>query len=173
MNAVTYKDIFCLIRENKIWLGYTQPKIFIDAKRNITQEFGNICWYSNLNIKKRTEILETIASYKKNPEKYPKYDNYDAINVDRNDKIPMDYDGVMGVPITFVTKHNPKQFKILGLSTSAGYDKYVVHIPFLGLKDARATVNGATKYARILIRKIAEVKELKKEEQEKIKKEQK
>lgn len=109
--------------------------------------------------KKRNEPLETIASYKKNPEKYPKYDNYDAINVDKTIEIPLDYDGVMGVPITFMDKFNPKQFEIIGI------DRYVENNPNYG---KRFTICGIETYARILIRKIAEVDELRKQEQEKM-----
>ncbi len=83
---------------------------------------------------------------------YPKYDNYDAINVDITKHIPMDYSGVMGVPITFIDKYNPDQFEILGMSASAGYNKDVVGIPFLGEKDARPLLSGQNTYARIFIK---------------------
>ena len=87
------------------------------------------------------------------PEAYPKYDNYDAINVNTYTDIPCDYEGVMGVPITFLDKYNPEQFEILGLSASAGYNEEVVGIPFLGDKDARPLINGKNTYARIFIRR--------------------
>ena len=84
---------------------------------------------------------------------YPKYDNYNAINVNKYAEIPYDYDGFMGVPITFLDKYNPEQFEILGLAASAGYKPEIVGIPFLGTKDARPLINGKNTYARIFIRR--------------------
>ncbi|EAI8053428.1 modification methylase [Campylobacter upsaliensis] len=170
-NAITYKETFSLIKENKIWLGITSANVFLKPNENRTgfiltkQVNGLTRWFSNLTHKKRTEILETIASYKKNPEQYPKYDNYDAINVDKTIEIPLDYDGVMGVPITFLDKHNPKQFEIVGLI--AGNIRGLAGIPSSIDKDG-PYLNGKLKYGRILIRKIAEVAELRKLEFEKM-----
>lgn len=173
-NAITYKEIFKLIKENKLWLGRTlsyaafkvpnyyeerSNRFWIDENGQKWRSFGNICWFTNLTHKKRTEILETIASYIKTPEKYPKYDNYDAINVDKTIEIPLDYDGVMGVPITFLDKHNPKQFEIVAKMTTTGIDEFNFGYPY---------INGKKIYARILIRKIAEVAELRKLEFEKM-----
>lgn len=173
-NNITYKETFSFIKENKLWLGRTlsyaafkvpsyyeerSNRFWIDENGQKWRSFGNICWFTNLTHKKRTEILETIASYTKTPEKYPKYDNYDAINVDKTIEIPLDYNGIMGVPITFLDKHNPKQFEIIGI------DRYVENNPNYG---KRFTICGIETYARILIRKIAEVDELRKQEQEKM-----
>lgn len=92
--------------------------------------------------------------YKKyTPEDYPKYDNYDAINVNKVSEIPNDYYGIIGVPITFIDKYNPAQFEIVGLAASAGYNVDIVGIPFLGDKDARPLINGKNTYARIFIRR--------------------
>ena len=160
-NAITYKEIFKLIKENKLWLGYTLANEFLTPNENgtgfiITKQVNGLTrWLTNLTHKKRAEILETNASYAKNPEKYPKYDNYDAINVDKTSEIPMDYKGVMGVPITFLDKHNPKQFEIVGNEYDLKIDK------------GRGYVNGKRMYSRIFIRKIAEVEELEQEEREK------
>ncbi|ELV8018586.1 modification methylase [Campylobacter upsaliensis] len=170
-NAITYKETFSLIKENKIWLGITSANVFLKPNENRTgfiltkQVNGLTRWFSNLTHKKRNEILETISSYKKNPEQYPKYDNYDAINVDKTIEIPLDYDGIMGVPITFLDKHNPKQFEIVGLI--AGNIRGLAGIPSSIDKDG-PYLNGKLKYGRILIRKIAEVDELRKQEQEKM-----
>ncbi|MCR2087377.1 adenine-specific methyltransferase EcoRI family protein [Campylobacter upsaliensis] len=170
-NAITYKETFSLIKENKIWLGITSANVFLKPNENRTgfiltkQVNGLTRWFSNLTHKKRNEILETISSYKKNPEQYPKYDNYDAINVDKTIEIPLDYDGIMGVPITFLDKHNPKQFEIVGLI--AGNIRGLAGIPSSIDKDG-PYLNGKLKYGRILIRKIAEVAELRKAEQEKM-----
>lgn len=164
-NAITYKEIFSLIKENKIWLGITSANVFLKPNENRTgfilskQVNGLTRWFSNLTHKKRTEILETIASYNKTPEKYPKYDNYDAINVDKTIEIPLDYNGIMGVPITFLDKHNSKQFEIVAKMTTTGIDEFNFGYPY---------INGKKTYARILIRKIAEVDELRKLEFEKM-----
>jgi hypothetical protein len=125
-NAITYKDIFDLIKENRIWLGYGfkgGAAHFIthyedlatasDHKEGMVRVSG-VAWFTNLDISKRHEDLILYKKY--TPEEYPTYDNYDAIDVGKTKDIPEDYDGVMGVPITFLDKYNPDQFKILGLS---------------------------------------------------------
>ena len=124
-NAITYKEIFPLIKNGKMWLGYSANKTmtfrlsnhynrwnYIDENGN---KYGNvpaITWYTNLDIKKRHEELILVKKY--NPLDYPKYDNYDAIEVSKVKDIPKDYDGVMGVPITFFDKFNPDQFEVVG-----------------------------------------------------------
>lgn len=129
-NAITYKEIFQLIKNSKMWLGYSANKTmtfrlsnhykrwnYIDENGN---KYGNvpaITWYTNLDIKKRHEELILVKKY--NPLDYPKYDNYDAIEVSKVKDIPKDYDGVMGVPITFLDKFNPEQFEIIGLGISS------------------------------------------------------
>lgn len=134
-NAITYKEIFPLLKENKIWLGnhngdmafqvpdYYEPKAtryWQDETGQKWRSMGNICWFTNLDIAKRHEELILYRTY--NPEDYPKYDNYDAIEVSKVADIPCDYDGVMGVPITFLDKYNPQQFKIMGIT--AGRDEF-------------------------------------------------
>jgi len=162
-NAITYRDVFKLIKENKLWLGYGfsgGAAHFInkhyddyatagDHKEGMIRVSG-VVWFANLDINKRHEDLILYKKY--TPEEYPKYDNYDAINVNKTKDIPMDFKGVMGVPITFLDKYNPDQFEILGLSASAGYNSEIVGIPFLGQKDARPLINGKNTYARIFIR---------------------
>ena len=166
-NAITYKEIFKLIKENKMWLGvdnygtkwFEVPEDYeITTKSRIKIEngkkffsMGNVVWFTNLDHKKRQEELILYKKY--NPEEYPKYDNFDAINVDKVSDIPVDYQDSMGVPITFVGKHNPNQFEILGMSASAGYDQEIVGIPFIGTKDARPLIDGKNTYARIFIKK--------------------
>ncbi len=112
-NAITYKDIFPLLKDNKMWLGSNNPapKEFVQRDRTI-KKFGNIGWYTNLDIKKRHEDLILVKRY--TPDEYPHYENYDAIEVNKVANIPCDYAGVMGVPITFMDKYNPDQFKIVG-----------------------------------------------------------
>ena len=127
INAITYKEIFPLIMMNKIWLGYgfqagnAYFKIPNDAIKDYADgvynkdtglvKFRNCTWFTNLDHEKRHEELILYKTY--NPDDYPKYDNYDAINVDKTSDIPGDYDGVMGVPITFLDKYNPEQFEIV------------------------------------------------------------
>lgn len=102
---------------------------------------GRILWFTNLDTTKRHEELTLYRKY--SPKEYPKYDNYNAINVNRYIDIPMDYAGVMGVPITFVDKYNPRQFEIIGI------DRYVEDNPNYG---KRFTINGREIYARVLIK---------------------
>ena len=111
---------------------------------------SGVHWFTNLDINKRHQDL--ILHKKYTAEEYTTYDNYDAINVDKTKDIPMNYDGAMGVPITFLDKYNPDQLEILGLSASAGYNEEIVGIPFLGIKDARPLIDGKNTYARIFIK---------------------
>jgi hypothetical protein len=133
VNAITYREIFKLIKDNKLWIGFSirsgdrefgVPDDYpLNAAGCRTDENGKkfirvkgVRWFTNLDYKER---YENIILYKKyNPEEYPKYDNYDAINVNVTKDIPIDYDGVMGVPITFLDKLNPEQFEIIGITKS-------------------------------------------------------
>ncbi len=114
-NARTYVDIFELIQENKIWAGYGKVKEFIQPDGSV-KGFGNIGWYTNLDVAKRHESLTLYKKY--SPKEYPKYANYDAIEVSKVTDIPVDYDGKMGVPISFLDKYNPDQFEITGSSSN-------------------------------------------------------
>ncbi len=157
-NNITYKEIFKLFKENKIWLGYKagdmafkvpdyyaprETRYWQDETGQKWRSMGNICWYTNLDIAKRHEDLILYKHYSE--EEYPKYDNYDAINIGKYSEIPMDYDDVMGVPITFLDKYNPEQFEIIGL------DRYTV--PKELLVGGRLTIDGKIKFARILIKR--------------------
>lgn len=162
-NAISYKEIFSLVRNNRIWLGYGfrgGATHFISNYKDVATagdhktgmiRVSGVVWFTNLDIAKRHEDLILYKSY--TSEEYPTYDNYDAINVNRTSDIPVDYDGVMGVPITFMDKYNPDQFEVLGLCASAGYNKDVVGVPFKGDKDARPLINGKNTYARIFIKR--------------------
>lgn len=156
MNAVTYKNIFSLIKNNEILVGYSFDKSFefsvpdyyeaseskrIDEYGRKVIKAGPIGWYTNCQIQKPTKKLVLTEKY--DPERYPKYDNYDAINVDKVVEIPKDYDGIMGVPISFLSKYCPEQFKIIG------YDGVSV-----GAKG-KFKINSIEKYKRILIKKIS------------------
>ena len=136
-NAITYKEIFPLLKDDDVWLGSTHPKEFIQ-RDGTTKKFGNICWFTNLDIKKRHEELILVKKYVGHEDEYPKYDNYDAIEVSRVANIPLDYDGVMGVPITFLDKYSSDQFEIIKFRK--------------GDDDKDLSVNGKCPYFRILIR---------------------
>jgi hypothetical protein len=114
----------------------------IDETGQKWRRMGNICWYTNLDTERRHENMTLFRTYA--PEAYPAYDNYDAIEVPKTADIPCDYYGVIGVPITFMTKHNPDQFEIVGVLNSGSANEY---------DFAKAILNGKQLYARILIRR--------------------
>ena len=169
INSITYKEIFPLIQQNKIHIGYgmgraisgfmvpeyyglygTEAGIDEDGKRKVAT---NQClWYTNIPLKKYLEEILLVCSYYENPEKYPKYDNYDAIEVSKTAMIPYDYTpdrgGVMGVPITFLDKYNPKQFEILGCTYQYGDCGCHVKGTSWG-----AQINGKDIYKRLFIRR--------------------
>lgn len=164
-NALTYKEIFPLIKDNKIWWGksihsgdrkfYVPDNYPLNASTCGIDENGKrfvnvkgIRWWTNVKEVINNEPLDLYKRY--SFEDYPKYDNYDAINVDKTCDIPMDYDGVMGVPITFLDKYCPTQFEIIGLMSGAKDSSLI------NGNDGRAKfyINGKGVYARILIRKI-------------------
>ena len=97
--------------------------------------------------------MDLYKTYIGHEDEYPKYDNYDAIEVSKVSDIPMNYRGVMGVPITFLYKYCPSQFNIIGMCSSAGYNKEIVGLPFMGSKDARCLINNKNVYARIFIQR--------------------
>ena len=154
-NSITYKEIFKLIKDNKIWLGYGFSggaahfinKYYVDYatagdhKEGMIRVSG-VTWFTNLEIKKRHEDLILYKTY--NEIDYPKYDNYDAINVDKTKDIPIDYDGVMGVPITFMNKYSPEQFEILGL------DDHRLEYPNWRGRDP--DLNGKPIYRRVIVK---------------------
>ena len=154
-NAITYKEIFPLIKENKLWLGISFPNEFILPNGEITKTVSGLCrWFTNLTHAKRNKPLDLVQKY--DPRYYPKYDNYDCIECSKVMDIPRDYDGVIGVPITFLDKYCPTQFRIVGMSASAKYRKEIVGLPFIGNEnkdDGRPILNGKNTYARLLIQK--------------------
>lgn len=145
MNAITYKEVFPLIKDNKIWLGTQYVKEFVSDSGEI-KKFGNILWYTNLDHTKRHEPIDLYKRY--TPEEFPKYDNYNAIEVSKVCDIPEDYKGIMGVPITFLDKYCPEQFEIVGMMSG------VKDPVFANGNDGRAKfyVNDKGVYARILIK---------------------
>lgn len=157
MNAMTCKEIFPLIKDNKMWPGISfnkSMKFEVPEYYNVNESqvvdnkhyvrVHSISWWTNLDYSKRHEDLILSEEYKGNEEQYPKYDNYNAISINSIADIPKDYSEIMGVPITFIGHWNPEQFEIIGL------DRYVA--PKEALSGGRLSVNGKSLYARILIR---------------------
>ncbi|MDP2669236.1 MAG: adenine-specific methyltransferase EcoRI family protein [bacterium] len=155
-NAITYKETFGYVKDDKLWVGYDNGgtkwfqvpmdyDISTESRKKIVNgvkyfSMGRILWFTNLDTTKRHE---NIVLYKKyTPEEFPKYDNYDVINIDKVSDIPMNYNGVMGVPITFVDKYNPRQFQILGVANSARWIGY----------KCLTIIQGRKIYNRILIK---------------------
>ena len=170
-NAITYKEIFPYIKNNELWMGYKSlgSDMFFNVPQNYVEELkatktqgggwreldgiimgrvATACWFTNLEHSKRNEELILYKHY--SPTEYPKYDNYNAIEVGKVAEIPMDYEGVMGVPISFLDKYCPNQFRILGIMSGAKGET------FTNGNDNRAKfyLNGKGVYARILIQKI-------------------
>lgn len=156
-NAITYREIFPLIKDNKIWLGYNNGHFWfkvpdtyeekktdfkIDDKGQKWRRMGNICWFTNVDIEKRHEDMILFRSYTQDA--YQKYDDYDAINIDKTLDIPCDYYGIMGVPITFMQYYNPNQFEIIGKIDAGEITEYNL---------AKPIINGKAKYKRIAIRR--------------------
>ena len=169
INNCTYKEIFPLIKANKMWLGvtgYMTDMVFgvpegaevkqYDREKaakmgyvgNYTR-LGNTCWYTNLDHKRRHDNLVCVEKY--DPVKYPKFDNYDAVEVGKYTDIPKDYDGVMGVPISYLMHHNPEQFEIVGTTENGLCDKALWIHP--EEKHNEPFIDGKKKYTRILIRR--------------------
>jgi hypothetical protein len=158
MNAVTYKEIFPLIKDNKIWLGVS-PRGMTFLRPDGSEEQTNAVWFTNLPHAKRNEELILVQKYKGNEQNYPKYDNYDAIEVSEVKNIPKDYDGVMGVPITFLDKHNPEQFEIVGSYNNGAHGEEVGAIKTEALVNGKIilwngpVINKQPLYKRILIKR--------------------
>ena len=168
-NAITYKEVFPLIKDGVIWLGNTTNKTMWFAvpegyelkEGNYKVEFGRylvkvpaISWFTNLKISKPHEELVLTKFYADNEDHYPKYDNYNAIEVSKVKEIPMDYTGVMGVPITYLNNHNPDQFKILGSQRWAKSDELLEVYTGNSVppeSDKKTLINGKETYDRIFI----------------------
>lgn len=155
-NAITYKEIFPYIKNGKAWIGYkfgdmafkvpndTAPRktrFWIDENGQKWRSLGNAMWLTNLDNERKHQELKLTAIY--TPDKYPKYDNYEAINVSRVVEIPMDYPGIMGVPLTYLKYHNEEQFEIIGEANHGSDNEYDLFKPI---------INGKQIFKRILIK---------------------
>lgn len=157
-NAIIYTAIFPLLKENRMWLGYGFKRNMAhfvaphyedtasdaDHREGMIRVSG-VMWYTNLDIDKRHEEMILVRRYAGNEDAYPRYDNYDAIEVSKTQEIPMDYEGVMGVPITFMTKYNPDQFEILGCNRGVEQDPNRVY-------GRSSFLNGKETFKRLFIR---------------------
>jgi len=170
-NAITYKEIFRLIKENKLWVGHTPmgTDMLFDLPQDVADELvkskregsgykvvdGSVkgrsqaVWFTNLDISKRHEDLNLYKRY--NSEEYPRYDNYDAINVDKTKDIPQDYAGFMGVPISFLDKYNPEQFEIVW-TTDRGGDGQLENIKLPHTRYDAPIIGGRGIFKRIIIK---------------------
>ena len=161
VNAISYKEVFPLIKENKMWLGvsitsgdrkFVVPDNYplnaagcgIDENGKKYIRVKGVRWFTNLDHKKRHEELLLYKKY--NEEEYPKYDNYDAIEIGKTKDIPMDYNGIMGVPITFLDKYCPTQFEIVGQMMTTKVTEFNFGYPY---------IDGKKKFARVLIKRIS------------------
>ena len=161
VNAISYKEVFPMIKENKMWLGvsitsgdrkFVVPDNYplnaagcgIDENGKKYIRVKGVRWFTNLDHKKRHEELLLYKKY--NTEEYPKYDNYDAIEVGKTKDIPMDYNGIMGVPITFLDKYCPTQFEIVGQMMTTKVTEFNFGYPY---------IDGKKKFARVLIKRIS------------------
>ncbi len=170
MNAVTYKDVFTLFKDNLMWYGHSihsgdrefrVPNDYpltaagkrIDEQGNKFIRVKGVRWFTNLDYKERHEDLILYKTYAGNEDYYPTYDNYNAINVNKTAEIPMDYEGVIGVPITFLDKYNPEQFEILGSDyyVKEGLLTEIQNKNWKGKFD-RGYINGDRMYSRIFIK---------------------
>ena len=164
VNSITYKECFKLIKDNKMWLGasihsgdrefrvpddypLTAAGYRIDNEGNKYIRVKGVRWWTNLDYEERHEKLVLYKKY--SAKEYQKYDNYNAINIDKTSEIPMNYDKVMGVPITFLDKYSPEQFELLGIMNTGEENK---GIRYKGTPHGRPLVNGVEKYLRILIK---------------------
>lgn len=157
MNAITYKEIFPYVQNNEAWLGYhngdmafrvpadSEPRktrFWIDETGQKWRSLGNAMWFTNLDVAYRHRFMELHVRY--SPNKHPHFDSYDAINVSRVADIPMDYEGIMAVPLTILNKYNPDQFEIVGEANHGSDNPYDLFKP---------TINGKEIFKRILIKK--------------------
>jgi hypothetical protein len=178
-NAITYKETFKLIKEKKMWVGYTPmgvdmlfdvpddfaKKVIAEKKEGssyrivdgVVKGRSQSIWFTNIDNKKRHGEIILYKNY--SPKEFQKYENYDAIEVSKVSEIPQDYDGIMGVPVTFLDKYNPEQFEILGLANDKRDENEIFikgtpyyldeqHKSFVGM-----VLNGKANYARILIKR--------------------
>jgi len=144
LNAIGYKEIFPLVKENRIWLGVSPTGMTFLTPEGSLRQMGFAVWFTNLPHKKRNEPYIFTKKYAGHEKEYPKYDGYNIINVSQSNSVPEDYEGVMGLPLSFLSKYNPNQFEILGVANSARWIDY----------KCFTIINGRKIYDRLLIKRI-------------------
>ncbi len=159
MNEVICREIFPLVRDGKLWLGHTHPTRFLRPD-GTEKPFGNVVWCTNVDMPGRHGPLGLTERYADDPSRYPRYDNYDAIDVGRVADIPMDWDGVMGVPVSFLGRHCPEQFDIVwqaaGNTRACAPPEVLRELGYVPHPEDRGgcgVVDGRRKYVRILVRR--------------------
>ena len=170
VNAIAYKEVFPLVKDNMMWMGcsihsgdreFRVPDSYplnaagfrVDADGTKYIRVKGVRWFTNIDNKNRHEIMSLYKKY--TPEEYPTYDNYNAVNVNTTSDIPYDFDGIMGVPVTFLDKYNPEQFEIIGMGTGDTAKTIGITKNYRGRTDLAYTIAGVSKcpYNRILIRR--------------------
>ena len=166
INAISYKKVFPLIKTGSVWLGENkrckdflipddvpllESKYRIDNRNRKVINLGNTTWYTNLGKPNYPDPIKLCKKYYGHESDYPRYDNYDAINIDKTKDIPCDYYGIMGVPISFIEKYNPDQFEILGFANTGEENKGIRREC---ASHGRALIKGKEKYVRIFIRRV-------------------
>ncbi len=154
-NAFSSTLIFPLLKNHKIWTGFNKVSSFLTPEGNL-KNFGNICWFTNIPINKNIPFIECTKKY--DPDIYLRYNNFEAINVDRVTDIPKDYDGIMGVPISFINKWNRDQFELLGLAAgNTKTNNLNFSVPYaphpLDRGGCGIVNNNIRKYTRVFIKK--------------------
>ena len=152
-NAITYKEIFPLLKDNKLWIGYSSPNEFMLPDGTITKQINGLTrWFTNLDISKRHEEMILYKHYI--PSEFSKYDNYNAVNVDKTADIPCDYYELMGVPITFLDKYNPDQFEIVdAINRYSLFDIQNTNEKVRAARSHTCNIDGKATYFRIIIRR--------------------
>lgn len=146
VNAMAYKDLFPLVQAGRVYVGYNRPRKFQTANGGY-RNFGNIIWYTSLNTPKHNRSLELHRSYYSDPSYYQILDNWEALNVDKVKDIPLDYFGVLAVPISFMEKYDPDVWSIRGITETWGNPELSIGKPY------RAILNEKKKFSRVLIQR--------------------
>lgn len=153
-NTFASTEIFPLIKDNLVWTGFNKVRQFLQPD-GTTKDFGNICWFTNLEIEKDIPFITLTEKY--SVEAYPFYDNFEAINIDRVELIPCDYYGIMGIPVSYLGKYNPKQFEIIGLAAgNTKTNKLNFDVPYTPHELDRGgcgVVKGVRKYSRVFVKR--------------------
>ena len=156
-NACCWKDVFPLLKANKVWLGASGRNFYFSTDEGL--KLINACWLTNLEHNQKNKPIHLTKNY--TPDAYPKYDNYSAVECSKAKDIPYDYEGVIGVPLTFLTKYCTEQFEIIGIACGNSWANYPETLKSLRFNPdikyggglGTAVLNGKAKYTRLFIRR--------------------